>query len=325
MQIAYLPDFRTESTEFVQLPKFLKEKKDTRAVDLPNTTVRGYLVKWLTDWVREFGVDGFRCDTVKHVEPEAWAELKKEGAKALAEWKAKNPAKKIDDASFWMVGEFWGVGPTRHKLHDFGFDAMLNFDFQNSEDDFKKPEKLFAEYAKLQAGRPAHMLNYISSHDTRLFDRAHLVEGGAALLLAPGGVQIFYGDESARPVGYEPRTDSQQGTRSDMNWASPDPQVLAHWRKLGSFRARHVALAKGEHKMLGQAPYVFSRVDAGSGDRVVVAMGVTGEVTLSVASVFADGQTLRDAYSGRTAVVAQGKVTLPGEKYILLEKAKTAP
>ncbi len=109
MQLAYLPDFRTESPDFVKLPKFLKEKADTRAVDLPNTTVRGYLIKWLTDWVREHGIDGFRCDTVKHVEAEAWAQLKAEAVKALAEFKVKNPARKVDDAHFWMVGEYWGA------------------------------------------------------------------------------------------------------------------------------------------------------------------------------------------------------------------------
>ena len=38
------------------LPPFLKNKPDTRAVELPNTTVRGYLVSWLTRWVRDFGV-----------------------------------------------------------------------------------------------------------------------------------------------------------------------------------------------------------------------------------------------------------------------------
>ena len=74
------------SPESVKLPKFLREKADTKAADLPNTTVRGYLIKWLTDWVREYGVDGFRCDTVKHVEPEAWAALKAEAVKALAEF-----------------------------------------------------------------------------------------------------------------------------------------------------------------------------------------------------------------------------------------------
>ena len=321
MQLAFLPDFRTESKDFVKVPKFLKNKPGTRAVDLPNTTVRGYLINWLTDWVRTYGVDGFRCDTVKHVEPEAWAQLKAEGVKALAEWKAAHPANKIDDAPFWMVGEFWGVGPAKHKMHSFGFDAMLNFDFQNDEDEFAKPEKLFAGYAKLQAGMPAHMLNYLSSHDTKLFDRGKLVEGGAALMLAPGGVQIFYGDETARPVGHEPRTDFQQGTRSDMNWATPDAKVLAHWRKLGTFRSRHLALAKGVHKQLGTSPYTFSRIDAPSGDCVVVAMGAKGEATIPVAGAFKDGENLRDAYTGRTATVAGGAVKVQAETYVLLERA----
>jgi len=322
MQLAYLPDFRTESTEFVKLPKFLKEKADTRAVDLPNTTVRGYLIRWLTDWVREYGIDGFRCDTVKHVEPEAWAALKAEALKALAEFKAKNPTRKTDDAPFWMVGEYWGAGPTKHKMTGFGFDAMINFDFQQQEGTFASPEKLFKSYAQAQAGKPVHMLNYISSHDTELFERDRLIEGGAALLLAPGGVQIFYGDETARPLGPVPRTDPQQATRSDMNWASPDMKVLAHWRKLGTFRARHRALATGEHKQLSEVPYTFSRVEPVSGDRVVVAMGPKGEVTLTVAGVFEDGQTLRDAYTGRTAKVVGGKVALQAEQYVLLERVQ---
>ena len=327
MQLAYLPDFRTESTEFVKLPKFLKEKADTKAVDLPNTTVRGYLIKWLTEWVREYGIDGFRADTVKHVEPEAWAALKTEAQKALAEFKAKHPTRKVDDAPFWMVGEYWGVGPSRHKLTGFGFDAMINFDFQQQEGAFAKPEKLFKSYAAAQAGKPVHMLNYISSHDTELFERGRLIEGGTALLLAPGGVQIFYGDETARPLGPEPRTDTQQATRSDMNWTSLDVKVLAHWRKLGTFRARHRALATGEHKQLGEAPYTFSRVEPLSGDRVVVAMEAKGQVSVPVAGVFPDGQTLRDAYTGRSVQVVGGKVVLQAEGTVLLERVAppTAP
>ena len=54
-------------------------------------------------------------------------------------------------------------------------------------------DALFPEYAAMQRGRPAQMLNYLSSHDTVLFDRGHLIEGGTALLLAPVGVQIYDG------------------------------------------------------------------------------------------------------------------------------------
>jgi alpha-amylase len=321
MQLTFLPDFRTESSEPVVLPAFLKAKADTKAVDLPNTTVRGYLVKWLTDWVREYGIDGFRCDTVKHVEPEAWLELKKQGLAALAEWKAKNPAKKIDDAPFWMTGEFWGHGPERGKLHDFGFDSMINFEFQGR--DVTQPDALFASYAKLQAGKPAQMLNYLSSHDTRLFARDKLIEGGNALLLAPGGVQIYYGDETARPSGPVPTSDPQQGTRSDMNWASIDATVLAHWRKLGTFRARHVALARGEHERLGSgAPYAFARVDRASGDKVVVGLNVPAGSTVPVGGVFAEGDVLNDAYSGQRVVVKAGGVAVAAAApAVLLERA----
>jgi alpha-amylase len=107
-----------------------------------------------------------------------------------------------------------------------------------------------------------------------------------------------------------------------MNWANPDAKVLAHWRKLGTFRARHRALATGEHKQLGEAPYTFSRVEPTSGDRVVVALGAKGPVSLPVAGVFEDGQTLRDAYTGQTAKVTGGKVNLKADQYVLLERVQ---
>jgi alpha-amylase len=327
-QLAFLPDFRTESTAFVELPAFLQRKPDTRATNLPHTTVRGYLVAWLTAWVRDYGIDGFRCDTVKHVEPEAWTELKTAATAALAAWKAEHPRQRIDDAAFWMVGEFWGLGPARGPLHDAGFDAMINFEFQRRVAAIipamaaGKPaelDPLFTEYAGLLHGRPAHALSYLSSHDTELFDRAHLIEAGTALLLAPGGVQIFYGDEVARPPGIAPNTDPQQATRSDMPWDHIDQAVLAHWRALGSFRARHVAIAHGAHARLATAPYVFSRIDAG--DRVVVAVSVPAGATLPLGAAFADGDALRDAYTGQTYVVHAGAITVArAAPLVLLER-----
>ena len=323
MQLAYLPDFRTESKEPVSLPKFLKAKPGTRAVELPNTTVRGYLIAWLTDWVRTYGIDGFRCDTVKHVEPEAWGELKQASVKALAAWKAEHAGQKIDDAPFWMVGELWGHGPARGPLHDHGFDAMINFEFQHRAASavaggMTEVDQLFTEYAAMQHGKPAQMLNYISSHDTELFDRKRLVAAGSVLLLAPGAVQIFYGDEVARPPGIMPATDQQQATRSDMPWDHVDAAVLSHWRTLGSFRARHVAVARGVHARLAAKPYVFSRVDGA--DKVVIGLEVPAGAVLPVAPVFGDGQTLGDPYSGASYVVRHGTVTVDrAARAVLLE------
>jgi alpha-amylase len=323
-QLAFLPDFRTESTEPVRLPAFLAHKPDTRAVELPNTTVRGYLVHWLTTWVRDYGIDGFRCDTVKHVEPAAWTELKRAATTALAAWKIEHPRDKIDDAAFWMVGEFWGHGPARGPLHDAGFDAMLNFEFQDRVAQVIAGkavlDDVFTEYAALSHGQPAHMLSYLSSHDTVLFDRAHLIEAGSALLLAPGGVQIFYGDEVARAPGFAPRTDAQQATRSDMPWDHVDEAVLAHWRALGRFRARHVAIARGVHRHLADRPYAFSRIDVA--DRVVVAVDVPAGAAIPLGAAFADGDALRDAYTGAAYIAHGGAITaLRASRVVLLERA----
>ncbi len=388
-QLAYLPDFRTESTEAVTLPVFLRNKPDTRARDLPNTTVRGYLIAWLTDWVRNYGIDGFRCDTVKHVEPEAWTELKRAATAALAGWKAEHardeargkvddprdatrggvngpalPGQRgresplsidrrdatrggvngpalpvlrgresplvIDGAAFWMVGEFWGHGPERGPLHDAGFDAMINFEFQDQvkgmigkPDAPERIDALFARYAALQHGKPVQMLNYLSSHDTELFDRSHLIEAGTALLLAPGAAQVYYGDETARPPGLAPSSDPQQATRSDMNWDHVDEAVLRHWRALGAFRARHVAIAHGVHARLAASPYVLSRVDGpgANDDRVVVALDAPAGASIPVAPVFADGTALRDGYTGARYVVRGGAVVIAGAgRAVLLER-----
>jgi len=52
----------------------------------------------------------------------------------------------------------------------------------------------------------------------------------------------------------------------------------------------------------------------------VVAMGAKGPVSLTVAGVFEEGQTLRDAYTGQTAKVTDGKVSLKADQYVLLER-----
>lgn len=324
MQLAYLPDFKTESSKAVDLPPFLKNKPDTAAKALPSATVRAYLVAWLSQWVSDYGIDGFRADTVKHVEPESWLALKDAGVKALSAWRAGHPGQSPDDAPFWMTGEYWGHGIARSKSFDAGFDNMINFDFQQRFKDVHgnaELDRLYADYSQVLAEPATHnVLSYVSSHDTELFSRSRTMEAGTALLLVPGGVQIFYGDETARPAGPASPGDKQQATRSDMNWISIDQTVLTHWQILGKFRARHVALARGVHVRLAEKPYTFSRVSAS--DKVIVAL--TREAgAVSVGTVFANGSRVRDAYTGQMAVVSdrQVEVTPHANGVVLLEAA----
>ena len=273
MSLAFLPDLKTESSEASGLPVFYQHKPDSAARVIPGYTPRDYLTRWLSQWVRDYGIDGFRIDTAKHVEPAAWQQLKTQSAQALTEWKKANPGKAPDDGPFWMTGEAWGHGVMESSYYQHGFDAMINFDYQlqaaKAVDCFADIGPVWQQMAeKLQN---FNVLSYLSSHDTRLFR-----EGGSSaaelLLLAPGAVQIFYGDESARPFG-PTGSDPLQGTRSDMNWqevTGDRAALVAHWQTLGQFRAHHPAIGAGRHTPLEmESGYGFVREEGE--DKVIIA------------------------------------------------------
>jgi alpha-amylase len=293
--VGFLPDFKTENTTLVDLPPLLKSRKtDTAATSATNFEVRDYLVKWQTDWVRKFGFDGFRCDTALNVDLDSWNSLKGSALGALAAWKQANPSKKIDDAPFWMTGEVYGHGVAKDAYYTQGsFDSLINFAFRSTLRSSlayytdlitakADVERLYSGMSATLSSDPSvQALSYLSSHDTGLmfadlkYDARKYKQAAVALLLAPGAVQIFYGDESGRRLGPS-ATDATAGTRSDMNWDTIDAGILAHYKLLTGFRRRHPSIGSGVHALLTSptASYAFTRkLDSGTThDTVVVVM-----------------------------------------------------
>lgn len=336
-----LPDIRTDVTNSVGLPPILANKwsQETTgftpwiipaASDLRqnlNIPPADYVTKWLAAWVAEFGIDGFRVDTAKHVELNRWKQLKTEANAALQTWRQNNPNKPganwTDD--FWMTAEVWGHGVGKSEYFNNGFDSVINFAFQGTN--MNALEATFSQYAAaINTDPDFNVLSYISSHDTSLYSRNNLMQAGTALLLLPGGIQIFYGDETARPVG-ESGSDSHQGTRSFMNWNSINQNVQAHWQKLGQFRNNHLAVGAGSHQQLTTSPYTFQRSYNKNGieDHVVVVTGANGTVDVNVGTAFGEGAQVRDAYTGNTAVVTNGKATFTAHANGVILIEQTAP
>lgn len=336
-----LPDFKTEVTTSQGLPPILQTKWAAEGTGNDSWVVPAakslrsnlgiapadYIVKWLASWVKEFGIDGFRADTAKHVDISRWAQLKTEANTALAAWRANNPAKAGASWTdpFWMTAEVWGHGVGRSAYFDNGFDSVINFAFQDANK--SDLDSLFSSYATAlnsDADSSFNVLSYLSTHDTKLYDRSSLIAGGTALLLLPGGVQTFYGDETGRPPG-ENGSDSTQGTRSDMNWSSVDSSVLSHWQKLGQFRNHHPAIGAGTHTKISSSPYTFSRTYTntakGIDDKVVIATGASGSTSVNVGGIWPDGATVKDFYTGNLATVSNGQAvfTAGSNGVILLE------
>lgn len=352
-----LPDIRTESDEAVELPRFLVEKwrregrLETETAELDAFFARtGYprapryhVIKWLTDWVRELGLDGYRVDTAKHFEESVAPELLREAEIALADWREANPDRLPGDLPFFLLGEVYNwelshgpgfeFGDRTVNFFEFGYDALIDFGFKRAvaPGSGETLEAVFARYATALRGGALDghaVLNYMSSHDDGSPhdpDRVRPFETGTRLLLAPGGAQIYYGDEMARPLRVEGAA-GDANLRSFMNWedlegAGLTDEVLEHWRRLGRFRAQHPAVGAGSHRLLRAEPYVFARTLEAEGipDRVVVALDAgRGRVTVPVGDVFADGTELVDFGSGATGKVEDGLVSLATESGLLL-------
>ncbi len=345
--VANLPDILTESDEPVELPdallaKWKEEGRLSQELDELNLffertgyprAPRFYIIKWLTDYIHEYGVDGFRVDTVKHVNENAWAELKKEADYAFETWKKKHPDDVLDDAGFYMVGEVYNYGISAGRQFDFGdrkvdffdygFKSLINFDLKNDAE--KDYETVFKKYnyllnTKLEG---KSVLNYLTSHDDgQPFDRERKKPYIAAnmLLLTPGASQVYYGDETLRPLNVE-GAEGDAHLRAPMNWEDLDSipsvkKVHEHWQKLGQFRAKHPAIGAGKHKRLSKTPYVFSRqfmVDEFR-DKVVVALDLPkGKKTLRVKGFFGEGTQLFDTYSQTMVTVKNGYVHLEND------------
>jgi alpha-amylase len=340
-----LPDIRTDSEEEAALPQFLLDKWESEGrlkdeldeldaffsrTGYPRAP-KYYIIKWVTDYIRKYGVDGFRVDTAKHTEADVWGELYKEAQLAFAEWKMTHPAQVMDDNDFYMVGEVYNYNISSGRMFDYGdqqvdffeqdFKALINFEFKS--DAHNDYETIFSKYDSLLhnplSGKS--VVNYLSSHDDGgPFDqkRERPFESGTKLLLCPGAVQVYYGDESSRSLVID-GTNGDATLRSFMNWDEIDggaargghevTAVLEHWQKIGRFRANHPAVGAGKHKMISRAPYIFKRTL--ENDKVIVGLDMPiGEKTINVSEVFDDDTELVDYYSGADGTVVNGKVEM---------------
>ncbi|MBL4605806.1 MAG: alpha-amylase [Flavobacteriaceae bacterium] len=351
-----LPDVKTESNEAVELPpqlvakwkaegRYEEEVKELneffKRTGYPRAP-RFYIIKWLTDYITEFGIDGYRVDTVKHTEENVWQEFKKECDYAFEQYKASNSEKVLDDNNFYLVGEVYGYGIGGGVQYSFGdksvnyfdeaFQSLINFQFKWDVKQ-KSKEEVFALYSDALRNdlKGFGTLNYVSSHDDgQPFDAAREkpYEAGTMLLLSPGTSQTYYGDESARSLVIG-GTEGDATLRSFMNWNdiannSKTKEVLNHWRKLGKFRANHPSVGAGVHSLISEKPYSFSRgySNGAYSDSVVVGLEQPkGKKTIDVSTVFKDGETVRDAYSNQIVTIKDGKAIVNSDfTIVLLEK-----
>ena len=283
-----------------------------------------YQVIWLSAWVRELGIDGFRCDTQKHVQEKYWKMLQQACQSALEEWrkdatKVDNSGAKNWDENFWMTGECCPRGNdySGAPYTEGYFDSMINFRDSSTSGHSAGSmikESEWSDYMYINNspkddnnnGNHNNLLTYVSSHDTNIC-RQGGVKLGTMLQLLPGGIQIFYGDESDRPTYSGASGDMV--SRSDMNWNDVNGSkkaMVEHWGKVGNFRKYNPAVGAGSGTAYKRT---YNGTNAGGTNKV--AISISGG-TVDVSGLFSDGTTVYNWYDGKSAKVSGGKVTFNG-------------
>ena len=261
-------------------------------------------------WIDRFGIDGFRVDTARHVNPEFWQAF-------VPAMLARAKAKGIPN--FHIFGEIGGIGLEPGKLATHtrvdGFPAVLDFAFRQAAIDTvagtggtDKLWELFFQDPLYEGGADKARIQptFISNHDNGRFayfvrkafpqaDDAEVlarVRLAHAMLLTLRGVPTIYAgdeqgfagdgwDQDAREDMFPSRVASYNDNRlvgttattAESNFDTRHP-LYRLISELAALRTSHPALQRGRQIVRNYATtpglFAVSRIDPGTGREVVI-------------------------------------------------------
>ncbi|WP_030246723.1 pullulanase-type alpha-1,6-glucosidase [Streptomyces sp. NRRL S-350] len=295
-------------------------------LDTQNPRVVKGFEKVYQQWVKDAGVDGFRIDTVKHVNMAFWQQW----APALKDFAAKQGNKK-----FFMFGEVYSGDPaitspyvTKGKLQ-----ATLDFPFQGAARSYVSQggsAKALADvygqdYRYTSADTDAYELpTFLGNHDMGRFGSFLLADNpgadDATLLgkerlanelqfLTRGQPVVYYGDEQgftgaggdkdARQDLFASKTPSYNtdrvlgGPAGAADRYGQDGELYRGIAGLAALRRDNPALADGaqieRYAADGPGVYAFSRIDAGQQVEYLAAVNNATEAKTVTLDTFSAG------------------------------------
>lgn len=234
-------------------------------VDLANPEARRYMLDVATYWPREYGIDGWRMDVARYVDPDFWEEMRRDVRSVSSQ--------------LYLLAEVWG--DASDWLQGDRFDGTMNYTFRDLSLRFFAAESidgaaLIDGAARLwaQYGWPVTLANHnlLGSHDRARFLTECGGEVWRAVLSAvfqmtyPGAPGIYYGDEVGMEGGDDP------ACRGAMAWDRTGHPILATYRELARLRRAEPALITGEWRPVAGREGLVAYSRELDGRRLVVAI-----------------------------------------------------
>jgi glycosidase len=274
---------------------------DVADLDYSNPDLRRYMIDMMIYWVRDIGIDGFRCDVAELVPTDFW-----EAARARL-----NRIKPV-----MMLSE--GSLPEHHMK---AFDITYSWNFYNAPNlviHGKKPATLFDDLLKaesLQFPVGSLRMRFNTNHDKNAWDAPAIEKYGLQGLklsavfvnTIPGVPLIYTGEE----VANDRRLSLFE--KVDVDWSRSNGMGELY-QQLFLMRKTHKALSRGEMIKVqsdrNQDVYTFFRV-AGR-DKVLTVLNFSSEpqlatIAIPVDLVFAgEAETMmKDIFTGEEIEVGE--------------------
>ena len=310
-------------------------------LDFDNPKPVAFLISNAEKWVREFGLDGYRLDAVKHIKYSFWPKFRT----AMREMQRSH-----DMEEMYFVGETF---MDRQGIMSFVGPNMLDgqFDFPLYDtimDVFAKGQTGFAELERsLSAsetiyGKETLMSPLIGNHDKSRFmafadgdlpdpkldDEEEVgwtnppsVNNPAAyeklklaigfILSLDGVPMVYYGDEVGLTGAGDP--DNRRMMPTEDQLTSEQRSVREYLSQVAALRSAHPALRYGSRRVLIADDTRYAFVRRHLGDRVLAVWNkgnADAEFDLEVGSELPDG-TYTEALSGRSIEVKSGRTKFP--------------
>jgi cyclomaltodextrinase / maltogenic alpha-amylase / neopullulanase len=308
------PEYYVHDAKGGLMPPTGTDWDDVVQLDFSQPGVLEYQYSAMAHWVRDFGVDGFRCDFATGVPTKFWTAL-------ATRLRALRP-------------ELFLLAESELPQHQLGaFNASYAFEMMQTFNAVAQGRAgvshLDDTLARTRATFPhgAALLYYTTNHDENSWSGTEFerLGGGAAplavLAFMLDGVPLIY---DGQEIGLNRRLKFFE--RDPIMWPATPPAETAFYRKLCDLRHTHAALRTGAAMTRvptthNEALYCVLR-DSGE-DRVVALLNLTArDVTADAYHPRLAGRW-RDVFTGETVTLpATAPLTLQSWQYRVLVPAK---
>ncbi|MEW6512223.1 MAG: alpha-amylase family glycosyl hydrolase, partial [Bacteroidota bacterium] len=239
---------------------------DVADLDYSKVGLRRYMIDMMRWWVKDVGVDGFRCDVAELVPTDFWEE-------ARAQLNRIKPVMMLAEGSL-----------PEHHLR--AFDLSYSWNIYDALDPLiqgKRPVALIDQILRnerLQFPVGSLRMRFTTNHDKNAWDAPAVTKFGVdGLRLAtvlvntlPGVPMIYTGEEVAN--------DRKLSLFQKVNVDWKRPHAMGDlWKVLFMLRRDHKALSRGDFLRISSSPQdeIYAFVRAAGSDKIIVVLNFSAE------------------------------------------------